>query len=446
MKGNILAKVGVVATILAEKSGLFVDFVTCDGASWNRNMWKRLGIIASAKSLKCKVQHPTDASRHPFFVSDLPHLIKCLRNSLLKMGFNTPAGHVIIQHVKEAHKIDSGNITLKAMPGITMCHTQPNGFEKMRVSYAFQLFGLKVIEAIYLYREKLECIWGSITPTELFFQIYSVICAMTSHYPAEALRPGSTQAHLLEDFLVYLNEWEAHAKKTGGFLSDSTANGLRVTITSVLETLSYLIEKAGFKYIMTSKTSQDPLENLFGIIRQSSWSNDDPMPTQFLLTISCLSFYGLVKTPSSYDSDDGFHLADLIGPSLGKSIEEIRDDEEHLKDLLLEEVSPVECDILAYVAGFLLRTIIKATGLNRTKFGSSRIHYRADHKLRKSAARLSDAVHGNSCGVPDATDGNSSRTARQALSPTGRIPASNQRRFLIGGFDLLADARGQKEL
>ncbi|KAH6946306.1 hypothetical protein HPB50_012750 [Hyalomma asiaticum] len=34
--------------------------------------------------------------------------------------------------------------------------------------------------------------------------------------------------------------------------------------------------------------------------------------------------------------------------------------------------------------------------------------------------------------------------ARQTLSPTGRIPASNQRRFLIGGFNLLADARGPK--
>lgn len=34
--------------------------------------------------------------------------------------------------------------------------------------------------------------------------------------------------------------------------------------------------------------------------------------------------------------------------------------------------------------------------------------------------------------------------AQQALSPTGLIPASNKRRFLIGGFDLLADARGCK--
>ncbi|KAL1469828.1 hypothetical protein MTO96_040847 [Rhipicephalus appendiculatus] len=48
---------------------------------------------------------------------------------------------------------------------------------------------------------------------------------------------------------------------------------------------------------------------------------------------------------SSYDSDDGPHLADLLGPSL----EEFRDDEQHLENILLEEVSSVECHILAYV-------------------------------------------------------------------------------------------------
>lgn len=94
MKGDILAKVVIEATVLAEKSGLFVDFITCDGASWNRRMWRILGIQASAESTTCKIQHPSDASRNLFFISDFPHLIKCLRNSLLKSGFNTPAGHV----------------------------------------------------------------------------------------------------------------------------------------------------------------------------------------------------------------------------------------------------------------------------------------------------------------------------------------------------------------
>lgn len=39
VKADVLAKIIVDATLTAEKSGLFVDFVTTDGASWNRSMW-----------------------------------------------------------------------------------------------------------------------------------------------------------------------------------------------------------------------------------------------------------------------------------------------------------------------------------------------------------------------------------------------------------------------
>lgn len=98
MKGDALAKVVIEATILAEKSGLFVDFVTCDGASWNRRMWKIIGIQATVDSTTCRVQHPSDASRHLFFISDFLHLIKCLRISLLKSGFNNLATRTV--HVR----------------------------------------------------------------------------------------------------------------------------------------------------------------------------------------------------------------------------------------------------------------------------------------------------------------------------------------------------------
>ncbi|KAH6933257.1 hypothetical protein HPB50_013883 [Hyalomma asiaticum] len=104
MKADILAKVVVEATILAEKSGLFVDFITTDGASWNRKMWRIMGVHATASSIRCKVQHPFDPKRHLFFNSDFPHLIKCLRNSLLKNGFNTPAGH---QPTRASLRIDA---------------------------------------------------------------------------------------------------------------------------------------------------------------------------------------------------------------------------------------------------------------------------------------------------------------------------------------------------
>lgn len=44
IKADMLSKLLLEAIILAEQAGLFVDFVTCDGASWNRSMWKSFGI------------------------------------------------------------------------------------------------------------------------------------------------------------------------------------------------------------------------------------------------------------------------------------------------------------------------------------------------------------------------------------------------------------------
>lgn len=56
VKGGLLAQVMIVATILAENSGLFVYFITCDGATWNRRMWKVLGTQGTAGNVKCRLK------------------------------------------------------------------------------------------------------------------------------------------------------------------------------------------------------------------------------------------------------------------------------------------------------------------------------------------------------------------------------------------------------
>ncbi|KAH7979800.1 hypothetical protein HPB49_011096 [Dermacentor silvarum] len=94
VKGSLLCKILIEAIILVEKAGLFVDFVTCDGASRNRRMWTIMGIQGTANNVTCKVKHPADSKRSLHFFSDFPHLLKCLRNSLLKGGFNTPDGRL----------------------------------------------------------------------------------------------------------------------------------------------------------------------------------------------------------------------------------------------------------------------------------------------------------------------------------------------------------------
>lgn len=50
--GTILHQLLVEAIILAERAGLKVDGIAIDGASWNRMMWDRFGVIEENVSVK----------------------------------------------------------------------------------------------------------------------------------------------------------------------------------------------------------------------------------------------------------------------------------------------------------------------------------------------------------------------------------------------------------
>lgn len=77
---SVLDHLIVEAIILLEKSEFYVDVVTTDGASWNRSMWHKFNI--SEDEVSCV--HPYDENRKLWFCSDFPHLIKNLRNFLVK--------------------------------------------------------------------------------------------------------------------------------------------------------------------------------------------------------------------------------------------------------------------------------------------------------------------------------------------------------------------------
>ncbi|KAH7940754.1 hypothetical protein HPB49_005153 [Dermacentor silvarum] len=117
---------------------------------------------------------------------------------------------VSVRPVREAYLRDCGVRTLKVMPKLTETHLDPNSFEKMRVTYAFQLFGSYVLRGLAFYKEEIEKRCGRIEATQGFFaKINRLITVMTSRFRAEALRPASSDAAFLADFLDYLDKWEA---------------------------------------------------------------------------------------------------------------------------------------------------------------------------------------------------------------------------------------------
>lgn len=86
--GTVLHNLIIECIGLAEKSGLRIDAVVTNGASRNRNMWSQFGITKN----KVSVQHVVDPTRNLWFISDFPHLIKCVRNFLTHKDRDTDAG------------------------------------------------------------------------------------------------------------------------------------------------------------------------------------------------------------------------------------------------------------------------------------------------------------------------------------------------------------------
>lgn len=136
---------------------------------------------------------------------------------------------------------------------------------------------------------------------------------MTARTSSEGLKPNSEHEKHIKYVLGCLNRREAHAVTSPAvFITASTVEELWVTLLATLDLMNYVHEKLGFKYLMTSRLSEDGLEKLFGVIRQFSGCNDHPTATQFLLTVNCLGFYDLDKA-SSCGNCEGGNLTFLLG-------------------------------------------------------------------------------------------------------------------------------------
>lgn len=100
---------------------------------------------------------------------------------------------------------------------------------------------------------------------------------------------------LLNDFVGYLDEWEASvqdrnidAPKDKMLLSKETRDGLRMTVFSFTEMVPHLLKMSGPKFILSARFNQDPLEVYFGKQRARGGRNDNPTASQFLQHVQAI--------------------------------------------------------------------------------------------------------------------------------------------------------------
>lgn len=85
--GNVLAKLLVQAIVLLEKAGTKIHGIVADGGAPNRKVWTEMGCSGKMNEMfKNWFEHPLDEKRKVFFFSDMPHLMKTIRNRLASSG------------------------------------------------------------------------------------------------------------------------------------------------------------------------------------------------------------------------------------------------------------------------------------------------------------------------------------------------------------------------
>lgn len=192
---------------ICQDLGLKVCAVVCDQGPNNRKAYQILG-VSEEKPFTIF----NDEKIFCFY--DFPHLLKSIRNVLLKSDLQTPDGKVSFNVFREIYNLEIDNVA-KTCLKFRSSHIAPNAFEKMHVRLATQIFSRTTAASIQTAFE-LNCLKESskeaIATKEFTLKVNNAFDCMDSgsHYDKNILKRGVQLGNPayseLKQFLSYLKE------------------------------------------------------------------------------------------------------------------------------------------------------------------------------------------------------------------------------------------------
>jgi len=144
--------------------------------------------------------------------------------------------------------------------------------------------------------------------------------------------------------------------------------GIIISTTSIINLTEYLIKERNFKFILTSRFTQDCVENLFSQIRRK---NVIPDPLQFTNKLKLISIAMYMKhvRNSNYESDNREYLSGFLEYLSTKKLkrrESIMQDNTSNRNEILDynnynyiRMTTLDLNALYNIAGYILRSIMK---------------------------------------------------------------------------------------
>ena len=212
-----------------------------------------------------------------FFNFDVPHLIKCLRNNFRNHKLTINNKSVSWDVLRELSEREE-NLPYKAAPKLTDKHLDPNVFELMNVSLAAQIFSNSISAAILAGATAPsnpvtypDCI-AKADMLKKFNDLFECFNSRSANNKNPLRRPLSANnpqvINYLRNSLVWLKTFKCIVTS-----NPPCFPGLCLTISSILLQWEDMERNVG-QYLLTSRLQQDPIENLFAVLRGRSGHNN----------------------------------------------------------------------------------------------------------------------------------------------------------------------------
>ncbi|CAC5406376.1 THAP9 [Mytilus coruscus] len=224
---------------ILELSGFKVRALVCDGATPNRKFYRILSLNNDACHWTKNVYASGD--RGIYFICDAPHLMKTTRNKFENSGWNNKTRNLMFNgkpikwsQVVSIVEQDVHGMGLRLLPKITYKHLHLTPILRMRDKFAVQ--------------------W------------------------------------LEEDFLGFMDRWEQEGRDQPNLtakekkqlcLSRETLEGIRITVKSFVNLAKELLRLPNFRFLLSERFNQDPLEEYFSKQRDMGGRCDNPTVRQF---------------------------------------------------------------------------------------------------------------------------------------------------------------------
>jgi hypothetical protein len=340
--------------------------IVCDQSTTKQRLFRTLQISEQQIYFHYK-------GRKYFGLFDVPHLLKSIRNNLVSADFLYNSEKISFDVIRKTYEIDHASKTGRALLKISEKHLNPNAFQKMSVRLAAQVLSHSVAAAIKTCIATNQISLEEATPTATFVEkVDRLFDALNSKYlySKKPCNRALSDSHV--EVLTALEEGYKLFKrvqkidKKGKLSRPPCFDGILLSINTIRQ-LFEENKHDNYSFLLTGRLNQDPLENLFSVLRQKGGYNRNPTVRTFQAALKSNMITNLMR-PLLEDTGDYNNVATV---SSIKYIDTVTENIPNLSSIASETsssstdnvtsvntVSLEECAVV-YFAGYLIKKCLQ---------------------------------------------------------------------------------------